>query len=514
MRCHHRGSSAATQQEQEQQRHQWRRHLLYGPMLIALAILDFSAASRWTNVPASPQSSRGAIQRVAPARSALVGRLGVRVRGGAIQSVEEEGEAQEALASTLSEGGLAETVKTLLSKFLDVVGTLLGTKGGGGGGGGGGGLKAKAKASKAKRSKTSGAGFKEAFETKYGKSHPNFNEKSFAEATEHAWELNRLCLVYIAADRGRGSKEAKVDDAICKAFADEQVADFVDSNFVVWVPGGKSSAQRAAASAAAAKRVGARSLPFLGVVNSASLTDKMSLERKLKRSTVALHHCNPPPSPDQMISWMTRVLELKKELLETELAEQQRLRDEINIHTERVEGYSKSLIDDAQREALEKEEEAERARLEEEEKKAQEIKEAKEREDVERREKKATELGQEPPESALKGYGVAATFMLRLADGSRVRRRFLRSDTMGKVLDWADVQGVDLESQRLSSTFPKASFSYPDDAALTIAETDLGKQTLLFVEQKPTAAAPVPGADVTTDSDAAGTVEEGVNSEL
>lgn len=61
-----------------------------------------------------------------------------------------------------------------------------------------------------------------------------------------------------------------------------------------------------------------------------------------------------------------------------------RLRDEINIHTERVEGYSKSLIDDAQREALEKEEEAERARLEEEEKKAQEIKEAKEREDVER----------------------------------------------------------------------------------------------------------------------------------
>lgn len=45
--------------------------------------------------------------------------------------------------------------------------------------------------------------------------------------------------------------------------------------------------------------------------------------------------------------------------------------------------------------------------------------------------------------------------MLRLADGSRVRRRFLRSDTMGRVLDWADVQGVDLESQRLSSTFPK-----------------------------------------------------------
>lgn len=78
------------------------------------------------------------------------------------------------------------------------------------------------------------------------------------------------------------------------------MAEFVDSNFVLWVPGGKSSAQRAAASAAAAKRVGARSLPFLGVVNSASLTDKMTLERSLKRSTVAMHHCNPPPVPGQV----------------------------------------------------------------------------------------------------------------------------------------------------------------------------------------------------------------------
>lgn len=61
-----------------------------------------------------------------------------------------------------------------------------------------------------------------------------------------------------------------------------------------------------------------------------------------------------------------------------------RLKDEDTIHTERVEGYSKSLKDDALREIREKEEEAERARLEEEEKRAQEAREAKEREDVER----------------------------------------------------------------------------------------------------------------------------------
>lgn len=79
-----------------------------------------------------------------------------------------------------------------------------------------------------------------------------------------------------------------------------QVATFVDSHFVMWVPGGKSTAQRSAAVASATKRLGARSLPFLGVVNSASVADKVFLERKLKRSTVGLHHCNPPPSPDQV----------------------------------------------------------------------------------------------------------------------------------------------------------------------------------------------------------------------
>ena len=58
------------------------------------------------------------------------------------------------------------------------------------------------------------------------------------------------------------------------------------------------------------------------------------------------------------------------------------------------------------------------------------------------------------------------------------------------------------------------SFSYPNDAAVTIEETELGKQTLLSVELKPTEVAPIPGTDATTDPVAAGTREEGEKSEL
>lgn len=61
-----------------------------------------------------------------------------------------------------------------------------------------------------------------------------------------------------------------------------------------------------------------------------------------------------------------------------------RLKDEDTIYTERVQGYSKSLKDDALREVREAKEAAERARLEEQERAAQAAREEKERQDAER----------------------------------------------------------------------------------------------------------------------------------
>lgn len=61
-----------------------------------------------------------------------------------------------------------------------------------------------------------------------------------------------------------------------------------------------------------------------------------------------------------------------------------RLKDEETIYTERVEGYSKSLKDDALREVREAKEAAERARIEEQERAAQAAREEKERQDAER----------------------------------------------------------------------------------------------------------------------------------
>lgn len=67
--------------------------------------------------------------------------------------------------SPVGEGGLTSVVKELLSKLLDVVGSLLGMEGGGGSRKA---KTAKARSSKSKKTKTGGGSFTEAFEAMYG----------------------------------------------------------------------------------------------------------------------------------------------------------------------------------------------------------------------------------------------------------------------------------------------------------------------------------------------------------
>lgn len=78
-------------------------------MLIALVTLELSSASIWAGVQAPPQSARGSIQHVASTPSALAGRLAVRVRGGTIESEEDEGDTHEVRDQpcTVGGGGLA-----------------------------------------------------------------------------------------------------------------------------------------------------------------------------------------------------------------------------------------------------------------------------------------------------------------------------------------------------------------------------------------------------------------------
>ncbi|CAM9487620.1 unnamed protein product [Chrysoparadoxa australica] len=311
-----------------------------------------------------------------------------------------------------------------------------------------------------------GGSFAETFEKDFGEVHPTFCLKSFVEATDYARRKNMFCLVYISSSRG-----GSADEQLCQALADKKVAAFIDKNFVFWATHASCLGAADALRKVAAKPL-SKKQPFFGVVHTSAKTGK--------RKTISLHHCNPPPHAPQLLGWMERLLEVNQSKLAADRAEREFIENEALIARERREGYARAIKDDKVRAVKEKAEEAARLAAEEAEQAAQAAAEEKEKADLERRAEKEASLGTEPEQ----GEDGVITIMLRLGDGSRQRRRFRAGESMAKVFDWADVLLVDLDSQQLASSMPKATYAYPDDAQVTLAEAGFKHQVLIYVEKR------------------------------
>lgn len=98
-------------------------------------------------------------------------------------------------------------------------------------------------------------------------------------------------------------------------------------------------------------------------------------------------------------------------------------------------------------------------------------------EDAARREAKRAALGAEPT-----GADVCR-IAVRLPQGGKLQRAFTATESLEKVFDWVDVEGLlDPEATRLVQTRPKRAYAYPDDKGLSLAEAGLSGQVLLLVE--------------------------------
>mmetsp|Transcript_29139 Transcript_29139/g.113177 ORF Transcript_29139/g.113177 Transcript_29139/m.113177 type:complete len:261 (+) Transcript_29139:961-1743(+) len=141
--------------------------------------------------------------------------------------------------------------------------------------------------------------------------------------------------------------------------------------------------------------------------------------------------------------------------------------------------YHETLEADRRREQAAKEAAEQAAEQERLKREAEEEELRKRAELVERREGKRVALGEEPE----KGPGVT-TIGLRLPDGKRVDRRFLVSDKVAILFDWADINGVSIEHAALVSSFPRRTYQYPEDADKTLEEAGLSQGTMLLVEER------------------------------
>jgi len=155
----------------------------------------------------------------------------------------------------------------------------------------------------------------------------------------------------------------------------------------------------------------------------------------------------------------------------------------LNLRAEQDLAYQEALEQDRQKE-LERRVEENRARQEEEDQQrlavAREEAQKREAEELEQvLKRKRDELPPEPePDNA-----DITVCMVRMPDGQRISRRFLKTDPLEKLFDLIDVEcSMKPNSYKLVTSFPRRTFTY-DMAAPSFVESGLGaKQEAFFVE--------------------------------
>lgn len=300
--------------------------------------------------------------------------------------------------------------------------------------------------------------FRSFYEAHHGVTHPPFFDGSYLSALSAANEQLRFLLVYIHSESHR------LTSNFCRTImTNDGFISAVESSFIMWAG---SITQRDAAAAYNALR--APSLPLLAIVVARTRPAASDIERGQFGTLVALR-AGPSTvtgGADAIVSWLNRVSQRHAPILE-ELRSQREERESARLlRQQQDEEFAASLEADRRRE-----QEAEQARAEEQREKSR-------LQQLEtRRARKKEVLGEEPE----KGVGTTS-LVVRLPDGSRIGRRFHKDDTLEKVFDWAEVNGVDIEVACLVMSFPKKRFLYPEDAGTRIGDAGMFPSCMLLLE--------------------------------
>jgi len=300
------------------------------------------------------------------------------------------------------------------------------------------------------------------------------------DALASARSRARLLVVYVPASKPSSKKGSggKYDRAAVSSLLSGEVRKVADRKarkkeeygcFDLYSAKKGTSEANAAIKVLRAKKPGKGTSPYLMVCYGAQGIDSSGRPRIIPK-LLAQHHCNPPPSPASMASWLGA---LRKRHAREYASMHHSLREE-RYHRERTEGYRSSANEDRDRERREKEEEEERAR-----------KEREERERLKMLEKRREELRESLPDEPAAGAEGAITVALRFADGRTGRRRFAAAETELDVLfNWADaVFGVEREKVELSTMNGSKRFRYAGECSETLDEAGLGKMVGLRVTQ-------------------------------
>lgn len=294
------------------------------------------------------------------------------------------------------------------------------------------------------------------FETAYGNKHPSFIQNSFQQAAQQAKREYKFLVVYLH------SKNHQDTDHFCReTLGTEVITDFINENFLSWA-GDLSNAEPFKLSTV----LGAAAFPFIAVITNNNIGGMTILDR-----------IEGSPDPDTLMLRLSIVLEHHGPLLMQAKIEHEEREADRRIRDEQDRAFRQSLAEDEekQRKAIEEErkqrEEGERIQKEEQLRKRK----------LEEKQKRKERLRQSlPPEPELSD-GVSQ-LVIRLTDGSRIQRRFKKTDTLGNVFDFVDSSPSEINGEYdLVTNFPRRVFS---ERTMTLEQAGLYPHGALFVQEK------------------------------
>jgi len=294
------------------------------------------------------------------------------------------------------------------------------------------------------------------FETQYGNTHPSFIQGSFQQASQQAKREYKFLVVYLHSAMHQDTNKF-CRETLCT----EIITDFLNENFLNWA-GAVSNAEAFKLST----MLGAATYPFIAVITNNNIGGMTILDR--------IEGC---PDPDTVMLRLSVVLEHHGPMLMQARLEHEEREADRQIRDEQDRAFRQSLAADEekQRKLLEEErkvkEENERILKEEQLRKRK----------LEEKQKRKERLKQSlPPEPELSD-GVSQ-LVIRLTDGSRLQRRFKKTDTLGNVFDFVDSSAHEITGDYdLVTNFPRRVFS---ERAVTLEQAGLYPHGALFVQEK------------------------------
>ncbi len=352
------------------------------------------------------------------------------------------------------------TYRTVFGAF-DLVLSIFGlSSGNNGGGGGGNSLQQRARVVQATRPEEDVAEFINSFNRKYGRDHLTFHTGSYFKALEEAKRELRFLMVYL-----HSSCHQDTEKFCSQTLASPALRDFlINMNVIVWAcsvdtPEGYRVSQALRES----------SYPFLALI----------VLRQSKMMVVGRVEGFVPAEP--LVERLEMVIRDNEAYIVAASAERAERNINAEIRQEQDAAFQETLRLDQERERQKREAEEAKKREEEEEL-------AREQAEVDRKasiKRQKVLLASEVPEEPSVDVAEAVRIVIKLPEGQRLERRFLRNQSLKYLYYYVFSHPDSPDEFDITTNFPRKVLECKPMAdgtdPLTFEEAGLGKSTMLFV---------------------------------